>query len=98
MLSNDQKRLTSTAVMVVIACGIAWYFLVDHTPPKPRPQVAQQIKRPAPKIHRQPAVADSVEQPEARPLPPPVSVLKRRQVAATTQPIDLSSAKTASET
>ncbi len=98
MLSNDQKKLASTAVMVVIGCGIAWYFLVDHTPPKPRPQVAQQIKRAAPKIHRQPVVADSVEQPEARPLPPPVSVLKRRQVAATTQPTELSNGKTATET
>src|SRR6266550_3085183 len=99
MLSNDQKKLASTAVMVVIGCGIAWYFLVDHNPPKPRPQIAQQIKRPAPKDRRQPVnVANSDEQPEARPLPPPVSVLKRHAANATTQPADPSNQKPATET
>lgn len=98
MLSSDQKKLASTAFMVVIGCILAWYFLVDHNPPAPRPQVAKQLKRPAPKDHRQPVnVAGSGVQPEALPLPPPVSVLKRRRAAATTQPVDAAESKTATE-
>ena len=34
MLSNDQKKLASTAIMVVIGCVVAWYYLVDHNPPR----------------------------------------------------------------
>jgi len=98
MLSNDQKKLASTAIMVVVGCGLAWYFLAPHNPAQPRPQVAQQIKRPAPKYYKpRGAVADSTEQPEARPLPPPVSVLKRRAPAATTQPTAPAGAKDATE-
>jgi len=99
MLSSDLKKLASTAIMVAIGCALAWYFLVDHNSPKPQPQVAQQFKRPASKDRKQPVnVADSGVQPEARPLPPPVSVLRRRQAAATTQPIDAPNSKMASDT
>jgi hypothetical protein len=99
MLSSDQKKLASTAIMVAIGCALAWYFLVDHNSPQPQPQVAQQLKRPEPKDRRQPVnVADPAVQPEARPLPPPVSVLKRRQLPATTQPIDAANSRIASDT
>ena len=94
MLSNDQKKLATTGIAVIIGCAIAWYFLVDHNPPKAQPQVAQQLKRWEFKDHKQQvrAAQANEDQPEARPLPPPVSVLKRNNRPASTQPIEVASA------
>jgi hypothetical protein len=93
MLSDDQKKLATTGIAVVIGCAIAWYFLVDHNPPKPQPQVAQQFKRWEPNNRKLPVRDAQVNdaQPEARPLPPPVSVLKRKTGPASTQPLELTS-------
>jgi len=100
MLSNDQKKLASTGIAVVIGCAIAWYFLVDHNPPTPRPQVAQDLKRWDSKDRRQPVrVAQANEdQQEARPLPPPVPVLKRRPAPANSQPAESPNSKSLTPT
>src|SRR6267142_1694535 len=96
MLSNDQKKLTTTAVAVVIGCVIAWYLLVDHNPPKAQPQVAKQLKGMDARAKKQPVrVAQSDEEQQPRPLPPPVPVLKPRPRPASTQPIESPNAKPA---
>jgi hypothetical protein len=87
MLSNDQRKLLTTAIAVVVGCALAWYLLVDRNPPKPNVQVVQQLKRPDAKDRKRPvAPAQADEQP--RPLPPPVPVLKQRFKPTNLQPLE----------
>ena len=99
MLSNDQKKLASTGIAVLIGCVIAWYLLVDHNPPKTQPQLAQQLKRGDFKDRKQPVrIAQSNDQQEARPLPPPVPVLKPRPRPVNSQPVESPNPKPATTT
>src|SRR5437870_10093495 len=100
MLSDDQKKVGTTAIAVIIGGAMAWYFLVDHNPPKTQPQLAQQLKRGDFKDRKQPVrIAQSNEgQPEARPLPPPVPVLKPRPRPVNSQPVESPNPKPATTT
>jgi len=96
MLSDDQKKLATTGVAVVIGCVVAWYLLVDHNPPKAQPQVAKQLKGMDARGKKPPVrVAQSDEEQQPRPLPPPVPILKPRPRPASTQPIESPNAKPA---
>ena len=76
MLSQDQKKLASTAILVVAGCALAWYLLVDHDPSAPQPQAAQ-LKGMDARAKKQPVrVARATDEEEPRPLPPPMPVVK----------------------
>jgi hypothetical protein len=89
MLSNDQRKLLTTAVAVVAGCALAWYLMVDRNPPRQQVQVARQLKHPPtfqPKPRPGSAILDAQQEPV--PLPPPVFSLKPRPRSATTQPLN----------
>ncbi|HEV8605244.1 MAG TPA: hypothetical protein VGQ99_07760 [Tepidisphaeraceae bacterium] len=92
MLSNDQKRLGTTVIAVIIGCVIAWFLLVDRSPPtKTQPQVAQQPGGLDLKNRKQPlpGVVGSNEEQTPRPLPPPVAVIKPQpRPMAVAQPLE----------
>ncbi|HEV8292758.1 MAG TPA: hypothetical protein VGP94_12580, partial [Tepidisphaeraceae bacterium] len=98
MLSDDQRKLLTTAIAVVAGCALAWYLLVDRNPPKPQPQVTQ-LKGIDAKEKKQPTrVAQSTEEQQARPLPPPMPILKPRPTTTNLQPLDSPNPKPAPTT
>src|SRR4051812_17061621 len=90
MLSDDQRKLATTAIAVVAGCALAWYLLVEHNPPRRQVQVAQQIKRGETKPRRPPfAVGQTnIDEQALRPLPPPMPVIKPRPKPTSTQPVE----------
>jgi hypothetical protein len=92
MLSDDQKRLGTTAIAVIIGCVIAWFLLVDRNPPKKtQPQIAKQPGGLDLKSRKQPArsAGGSNEEQTPRPLPPPLPVIKPQpRPMAVEQPLD----------
>src|SRR5258705_5723097 len=98
MLSNDQRKLLTTGIAVVVGCALAWYLLVDRNPPKQQVQVARQLKRPEAKERKQrPGAVASNEEEQPRPLPPPTPVIKPRPNLANLPPLEPGNTNPASQ-
>src|SRR5947207_2924586 len=76
-MSDDQRKLVTTGLAVVLGCVIAWVMLVDRKGPQPQQQIAKQSKGEL-RIKREKPRPEVVVKEEvvSRPLPPPTAVVK----------------------